>query len=154
LIEIIIPASVEVFNANCFSLRRSLSSVWIESGLRYSRIEGNPFYVTGLIEIVIPASVEVLMIHFAFPALIRLNPFTDHFPRTLSLSTNCLTIANFYNVTSFMSESILYSSSITQMTIILWLGAAESTVGIKPIGLTGIIQSGESDSWENTAMPK
>jgi hypothetical protein len=60
LIEIGIPASVEMVDAGCFLQCESLTSVTFESGSRLSRIEKQAFYETGLIEIEIPSSVEVI----------------------------------------------------------------------------------------------
>jgi hypothetical protein len=60
LVEIILPASVEILGDECFSLCGSLYSVTFESGSRLSRIEGRAFSETGFIEIIIPSSVEVL----------------------------------------------------------------------------------------------
>jgi hypothetical protein len=60
LIEIIIPASVEVLGECCFAECGSLSLVTFESESRLSRIEELAFFGTGLVEVIIPASVEVL----------------------------------------------------------------------------------------------
>jgi hypothetical protein len=60
LVEIIVPASVEVLSEYCFCLCRSLSSVTFEIGSRLPRIEAEAFCQTGLDEIIIPASVELL----------------------------------------------------------------------------------------------
>jgi hypothetical protein len=60
LIEIVIPASVEMLGKWCFLECGSLTSVIFESDSRLSRIEKQAFSETGLIEIAIPASVEVL----------------------------------------------------------------------------------------------
>jgi hypothetical protein len=60
LIEIMIPASVEMLSEECFVRCQSLKSLLFESGSRLSRIEMCAFEESGLIEIVIPASVEIL----------------------------------------------------------------------------------------------
>jgi hypothetical protein len=60
LIELILPASVEVLGDGCFSECKSLSSIIFESGSKLSRIEKWAFCQTGLIEIILPVSVEVL----------------------------------------------------------------------------------------------
>jgi hypothetical protein len=57
LIEISIPASVEVIGEECFAFCTLLSSVTFESGSRLSRIENQAFGKTALIEIIIPPSV-------------------------------------------------------------------------------------------------
>jgi hypothetical protein len=59
LIEIIIPASVEVLRERFFYECRSLSQVIFESASRLSRIVSRVSFETGSIEIVISASVEV-----------------------------------------------------------------------------------------------
>jgi hypothetical protein len=60
LLEIILPASVEMLGEKCFTWCKPLSSVRFESGSRLSRIENEAFRVTGLVEIILPASVEFL----------------------------------------------------------------------------------------------
>jgi hypothetical protein len=60
LVEIILPASIEVLGERCFSEWKSLSLITFESGSRLSRLEMRAFYGTGLVEIILPASVEVL----------------------------------------------------------------------------------------------
>jgi hypothetical protein len=60
LVEIILPASVEVLSEMCFFGCGSLSSITFESGSRLSRIESRAFYQTGLIDIIFPASVDVI----------------------------------------------------------------------------------------------
>jgi hypothetical protein len=60
LVEIIVPASVEVLGANCFSECESFSSGRFESGSRLSHIEKWAFRGTDFIEIILPSSVEVL----------------------------------------------------------------------------------------------
>jgi hypothetical protein len=60
LIEIILPASIEVLGEKCFSECRSLSSITFESGSRLSRIGKMAFLKTGLVEMIHPASIEVL----------------------------------------------------------------------------------------------
>jgi hypothetical protein len=60
LIEIIIPASVEILGEECFAMSASLSRVIFESGSRLSRIEKAAFRGTALVEIAIPVSVEVI----------------------------------------------------------------------------------------------
>jgi hypothetical protein len=64
LIEVVIPASVEIMGEGCFSGCISLASLIFESGSRLSRIEAGALCETGLIEIVIPASV-VKKLHLA-----------------------------------------------------------------------------------------
>jgi hypothetical protein len=60
LVEMTIPASVEVLGWNCFSDCKALFRVTFESGSRLSRIERRAFYQSSLVEVLIPASVEVL----------------------------------------------------------------------------------------------
>jgi hypothetical protein len=60
LVEIILPASVEVLGDGCFCWCRLLSCVIFESRSRLSRIGKEAFRETGLIEIILPASIEVL----------------------------------------------------------------------------------------------
>jgi hypothetical protein len=59
LVEIILPASVEILGELCFSECRSLSSVTCETGSRLSGIAEWAFRETQLVEIVIPSSVKV-----------------------------------------------------------------------------------------------
>jgi hypothetical protein len=59
LIEIVIPASIEILGENCFVGCGSLTSLTVESGSRLSRIEKQAFAGTALIELVIPGSVEL-----------------------------------------------------------------------------------------------
>jgi hypothetical protein len=60
LIEIILPASIEVLSGGCFYECELPFSIIFESGSRLSRIETGAFCETGLIEIILPASIEVL----------------------------------------------------------------------------------------------
>jgi hypothetical protein len=60
LIEIILPASIEILGEGCFCSCRSFFSVRFESGSRLSRIEKEAFIGTVLIEIILPASIKVL----------------------------------------------------------------------------------------------
>jgi hypothetical protein len=60
LVEIILPASVQVLGEWCFSFCSSLSSITFESSSRLPRIDKSAFNQTGFVEIITPASVEVL----------------------------------------------------------------------------------------------
>jgi hypothetical protein len=58
LVEVVIPASVEVLGEGAFSECKSLSSIIFESGSRLSKVEKWAFRDSELAEIVFPASVE------------------------------------------------------------------------------------------------
>jgi hypothetical protein len=60
LIEIIIPASIEMLGMRCFYECKPRSSIPFESGSKLSRIEFGAFQETVLVEIIIPASVGKL----------------------------------------------------------------------------------------------
>jgi hypothetical protein len=60
LVEIVVPASLEVLGKSCFCRCYSLSWVRFESGSKLTRIEKLAFHGSGLVEIVVPASVEFL----------------------------------------------------------------------------------------------
>jgi hypothetical protein len=60
LIELVIPASIELLDEDCFLRCGSLTSLTFETGSKLSRIEKYTLQDSSLIELVIPASVELL----------------------------------------------------------------------------------------------